>query len=255
MKKTGYVLSGGGARGFAHLGVLKFLEELNIRPYAISGTSAGAIIGALYASGKEPEEILKLMKNNNYFGWSNILWNKAGLFSTDVFKTTLNKEIKADSFEALKIKLFVAATDLNNGSSVIFSEGPLFEAVLASASVPILFEPVKIHDQVLVDGGLLNNFPVEPLVGLCDVIIGSHVNKLITGLTDTSIFKTFNVLERCFHIAIAHTVYEKVKMCDLFIEPSLHLFDMYDVKHADRMFEIGYDAAFLQKEDILKVVS
>ena len=255
MKKIGYVLSGGGARGFAHLGVLKFLDEVGIRPFAISGTSAGAIIGALYASGKGPEEILKLMKNNNYFGWSNILWNKAGLFSTDVFKAALHKEITEDSFEALKIKLYVAATDLNKGSSVIFSEGPLFASVLASASVPILFEPVKINDQVLVDGGLLNNFPVEPLIGVCDVIIGSHVNKLMTGLTDTSIFKTFNVIERCFHIAIAHTVYEKVRMCDLFIEPSLHLFDMYDVKHADQIFEIGYETAFQRKEEILKVVS
>ena len=98
MKKIGYVLSGGGARGFADLGVLKMLEEIGIRPYAIAGTSVGAVIGALYASGKTAEEILQLMKANKYFGWSNISWLKKGLFSMDVLSKLLNDTIGQNDF-------------------------------------------------------------------------------------------------------------------------------------------------------------
>lgn len=134
MNKIGYVLSGGGARGFAHLGVLKLLEELAIKPYAIAGTSAGAIAGALYAAGKTPEEILELMKNNSLFGWSTIAWRKKGFFTMDVLQKSLSNAIGKNDFDILKTKLFVAATDLIKGESVIFSKGKLFEVVVASAS-------------------------------------------------------------------------------------------------------------------------
>ena len=155
MKKIGYVLSGGGARGFAHLGMLKLLEELNIRPHAIAGTSAGAITGALYAAGKPAEEILGLMKKNNYFGWSNLLWRKDGFFSMDILRKLLKGAIGENDFGAVKTKLYVAATDLAKGESVILSRGKLFEAVMASAAVPVVFEPVILENRILVDVGIL----------------------------------------------------------------------------------------------------
>lgn len=248
--KTGYVLSGGGARGFAHLGVIKLLEELGIQPYAIAGTSAGAIAGALYAAGKKSEEILELMKNNNYFGWSSIAWMKDGFFSMKVLQKLLEDIIGKNGFDELQIKLYVASTDLIKGESVIFSKGKLFEAVIASASVPVVFEPVKKGNKLLVDGGILNNFPVEPLTKICDVIIGSYVNKAEDGIGNSSFFKTFNILDRCFHLAIANSVYSKANKCDVFIEVPLHGFDMYDVKKADEIFEIGYNTALLHKEKL-----
>jgi NTE family protein len=252
MKKFGYVLSGGGVRGFAHLGLLKFLEELHIQPYAISGTSAGAIVGVLYAAGKTPEEILELMKKNNLFGWGNIIWNKSGFFSMKTLKKVLKDTIKEDDFEAVKIKLFVATTDLNNNEVVYLSKGELFKAVIASASIPVLFEPVTMGDKILIDGGLLNNLPVEPLEDICDVIIGSYVNKVEGGVGNASFFKPFNILERCFHLAIARSVYSKVHKCHVFIEASLHDFDMYGVKQADQIFEIGYETALKHKDELLK---
>jgi NTE family protein len=253
MKKIGYVLSGGGARGFAHLGLLKLLEELDIKPYAIAGTSAGAIVGALYAAGKSPETILELMKNNSFFGWNSLLWNKPGFFSMDSLKKVLEDTIEKDDFDAVKVKLFVATTDLNKNESVIFSQGILFHAVLASASIPIIFEPVVIGDRVLVDGGLLNNFPVEPLENLCDIIIGSHVNKMEEGIPNGSIFHTFNILERCFHMTIARSVYAKVDKCHVFVETPLHDFDMFDAKKADTIFEIGYQTALKHKDTLQKI--
>lgn len=252
MKRFGYVLSGGGVRGFAHLGLLKFLEELHIKPYAIAGTSAGAIVGVLYAAGKTPEDILELMKKNNLFGWGNIVWNKLGFFSMKTLKKVLKETIHEDDFEAVKIKLFVAATDLNNNKVEIFSNGELYKAIIASASIPILFEPVTIGDKILIDGGLLNNLPVEPLEDICDIIIGSYVNKVEDGVRDASFFKPFNILERCFHLAIARSVYSKVHKCHVFIEASLHHFDMYSVKQADEIFEIGYETALKHKDELLK---
>ena len=177
MNKIGYVLSGGGARGFAHLGVIKYLEEMGIKPYAIAGTSAGAIAGALYAAGKSPDEILQLLKKNNYFGWSNLLWRKNGLFSMQVLHDLLKDAIPVNDFDAVKIKLFVAATDLVKGELVILSKGKLFEAVMTSASIPVVFEPVVMRDKLLVDGGVLNNFPAESLEKMCNISIGSSVNK------------------------------------------------------------------------------
>ncbi len=253
MKKIGYVLSGGGARGFAHLGVLKLLEELHIKPYAIAGTSAGAIAGALYAAGKSPEEVLQLMKNNKYFGWSNISWKKEGIFSMDALEKLLKKIVPEDSFDALPVKLFVAATDLIKGEAVIFSKGNLHEAVIASASIPVVFQPVKIGNKQLVDGGILNNFPAEPLLKLCDYVIGSYVNKAEDGVGNGTPFKTINLLDRCFHLAIANSVYSKVNKCDVFIESPLHKYDMYDVSNADKIFEIGYQAACKHKAALKKI--
>lgn len=250
MKKIGYVLSGGGARGFAHLGVLKLLEEIGIRPYAIAGTSVGAVIGALYASGKTAEEILQLMKANKYFGWGNIAWLKKGLFSMDVLSKLLNDTIGQNDFTALDIKLFVATTDLVKGETVILSKGNLSEAVIASASMPVLFAPIKSGERLLVDGGITENLPVAPLKEICDVIIGSNVNQIADATLNTDFSKTSNILDRCFHLAIARSVWAESSKCDVYIEVPLHGFDMFDAKKADKIFKIGYDTAVKYKEQI-----
>lgn len=251
--KIGYVLSGGGARGFAHLGVIKFLEELGIYPHAISGTSAGAIVGALYASGKGPDDIMNIFRNNSFFGLGNLAWRKEGFFSMEVLRALLKTTFKEDDFAGLKTKLFVVATDLVEGKTVVFSTGNLIDAIIASASVPVVFEPVIMADKILVDGGVLNDFPVEPLSGICDVIIGSFVNKIEKGVGKNSFFKTFNIAERCFHLAIANSAYSKVNNCDVFIEVPLHHYDMYDLKHADEIFKLGYDTALLHKEQLISL--
>jgi len=155
MNKIGVVLSGGGVRGFAHLGLLKLMDELHIKPSAISGVSAGAIIGALYASGKTPEEIVALSKSNKYLGYSDFLWRKEGLFSMETMKRLLIENLPEDSFESLKIPLFVNATDFFHNKTIFFSTGKLIQPLIASASMPVVFEPVSIEKSRLVDGGLL----------------------------------------------------------------------------------------------------
>lgn len=255
MKKVGYVLSGGGARGFAHLGVIKVLEEIGIKPFAIAGTSVGAVMGALYASGKNSEEILDVLKNNKFFSWSNLSLLKKGFFSMDILKKILKDNIDKNDFNSLETKLFVAATDLIKGESVILSEGDMFESIIASASIPVVYEPVKYGDRLLVDGGVLNNFPVEPLENICDVIIGSHVNKIDNSFKEKPFFKAVEILDRCFHLAISNSVYSKINKCDVFIEIPLQHYNTYDVKNADKIFEIGYNTALQYKEELLKFTS
>jgi NTE family protein len=254
MIKTGIVLSGGGVRGFAHLGLLQVLEELEIQPYAISGVSAGAIVGALYAAGHSPATIRNILKKNSYFGWSSFLVNKDGLFSMKVLRKVLQTYLPDDSFESLHKKLFITATDFANNEAITFSKGKLIETVIASASVPVIFEPVKIDDHVLVDGGLLNNFPVEPLEKKCDVLIGCYVNSIPKGLGNGKRIGKMNMIEKCFHMAIAPVVYSKVEKLNLFIEPDLHEFGMFDVNKADLIYEAGYNAAMKHKNKLLSLL-
>ncbi len=253
MAKIGLVLSGGGARGFAHLGVLQALDELGVRPFAISGVSAGAIIGSLYAAGHKPEKILSFMKDNSYFGWSNFLFNGDGFFSMQPMADALKKQIAQDSFESLSIKLFVTATDFTKNKEVVFSEGKLFQAIIASASVPVIFEPVKFGDSLLIDGGVLNNFPVEPIKAKCNKLIGCYVNNIdMLTINEERIGKT-RILERCFSMATAANAYLKKGFCDVFIEPLLDQFGIFDNEKADMIYDIGYRSALKQKAQLVKL--
>lgn len=227
------------------------MDELGIRIDTVSGVSAGAIVGALYASGMSPDDILSAMQKNKYFNFSDFTIRKEGLFSMQPLLKALQKLIPEDSFEKLSLKLFITATDFTNNMSVIFSEGKLFNAVIASASVPVLFEPIKMDNKLFVDGGLLNNFPVEPLIGDCDFIIGSHVNKITDAVNSVARLSKMRILETCFHMAIAETVYPKVGKCNVFIEPSLHQFSMFDSTAADRIFKTGYENAIKYKDQLL----
>lgn len=142
-KKTiGLVLSGGGARGFAHLGVMKALTELGIHISEISGTSAGAIAGSLFAAGYAPDQILEIIEETNVFDFLRPVFNKPGLSSMEKVEEVLSNYLSDDSFESLQIKLFVNATDLNSGEEIFFSSGPLIKPIVASACIPVIFSPV-----------------------------------------------------------------------------------------------------------------
>lgn len=253
MNKIGLVLSGGGIRGIAHLGLLKAMDEIGVKPSAISGVSAGAIVGAMYASGISPDEILEIGKRQINFGFSNLLWRRGGLFSREFIHKILVEYLPHNSFESLQIPLIVNATDFTNVESVYFSKGELIPCIEASASVPILFSPANFEKRMLVDGGLLNNFPVEPLIGMCDKLIGSHVNKLKEHNQAGRGLSRMATIERCYHISISTSVYSKAHYCDLFIEPDLNSFGMLDTKKADIIFNKGYEATLEVKDRILKL--
>lgn len=169
---VGLVLSGGGARGFAHIGVLQALEARGVRVDAVTGTSMGAILGALYAGGRSADEIYDLA---HALSWRDVLdlSLQAGLLKGDKLQTFLAAHLPA-TFADLEVPLAVTTTDVETGEEHIVLEGPLADAVRASSSFPGAFEPVVIQGRTLADGGIVNNLPVAAagLLG-CDYVIAS----------------------------------------------------------------------------------
>jgi NTE family protein len=247
---VGLVLSGGGARGFAHLGVIQALHEAGIYPDVVSGTSAGALAGVLYADGFSPEQILKLMNSGSRLDFMRPAMPREGLLQISGIIKILKSNLKATTFEKLKLPLFVAATDLNNGKSVYFSKGELIDPVIASASIPVLFQPVKINNISYVDGGVLDNLPVYPIQNKCKVLIGSFVNPVgyvekLSGL--------INIAERTFMLNMSKEINEKAGLFNLLIAPKeLRNYKILDPEKADDLFELGYKAtkSKLKESDI-----
>jgi len=236
----GLVLSGGGARGFAHLGVISALNEAGIFPDIISGTSAGALVGVLYADGYKPEEILKLLNHGSRLDFMRPALPREGLLQIGGVVKILKSALRATTFEELKIPLSVTATDLNNGMAVYFSSGELIDPVIASASIPVLFQPVIINEICYVDGGVLDNLPVKPVENSCRVLIGSFVNPVgplekISGL--------ISIAERTFMLSMSKEIMEKSKKFHLLIAPpELSNFKILDPEKAEDLFELGYNA-------------
>ena len=238
--KTGLVLSGGGARGFAHLGLIQALNEAGIFPDVISGTSAGALMGVLYADGHKPKEILKLMNSGSRLDFMRPALPREGLLQINGIIKILKSHLNAKTFEELRIPLFVTATDLNNGKAVYFSEGELIDPVIASASIPVLFQPVKIGKISYVDGGVLDNLPVKPIENKCKVLIGSFVNPV--GYTE-KISGLINIAERTFMLSMLREINEKSRKFDLFVAPlELRNYKILDPEKADELFSVGYRA-------------
>lgn len=246
----GLALSGGGAKGFAHIGVIKALQEQEIRPCVISGTSAGALAGALYADGYDPDEIFDLFKNKTFKQFAELTMPQAGLFKSDRLRHFLKKTLRTQKFENLKIPLKVIATDLTNGKSIVFDRGNIIEPILASCAYPIVFKPVEINTKYYIDGGLLKNFPVSTIRKECEYIIGINVNPPTLEEYKNSLLY---VAERTFHyVSIANTIPDR-KICDILIEPKkLSEYNMFNLDNIKDIYNVGYSEAvsdFNKKEN------
>jgi NTE family protein len=236
--KTGLVLSGGGARGISHLGVIKALEEFNVKIDCLSGTSAGSITGALYSYGYKPDEIVKMISATSFARTLKLAWTWTGLLKLDGLRNIILKYIPENSFDALKIPMTFAATEIRKGRIEYFSRGELVPAILASCCVPAVFEPVAIDGGMYVDGGILDNLPVKGIQGQCDFIIGSHCN-FIRSEVDLKNFRT--VIERSLLMAISGNTSVSKTLCHLLIEPpDLGKYSGFDLSKAQEIFEIGY---------------
>ncbi|MDE1190942.1 MAG: patatin-like phospholipase family protein [Arachidicoccus sp.] len=239
-KKVGLVLSGGGMRGIGHLGVIKALEEHNIKPCVLSGTSAGAIIGAFYAAGHSPDEIMSIAQETRFFSPVNLRLRKGGWFGTSAFKMLYQRYFPDNKLENLKIPLYVAATDISEANTEYFNEGDLCNALLASACLPLVFPAVSFNGKTYLDGGITDNLPIEPIKTQCDFLIGVHVNALDKHVAGT--LSRRQMLDRSYHLLLNNTVYMKVPFCDLFIDPpDMTRFSMFDKKQITEMFDYTYD--------------
>jgi NTE family protein len=239
----GLVLSGGGMRGIAHIGAIKALEEHGIFPNYIAGTSIGAIVGALYAYGYSWENMLKFFKNTQIIDITKYAINKPGFIDAEKFYSNFKTYLKEDDFYYLKKSLKITATNILTGKLEIFEKGELIRPIIASAAFPGLFAPVKINDSYYIDGGTLNNFPVELLKETCDAIIGVYVNGY-DSITINDLKHSHNVIERAFKLKQVKEDHSKFNLCDLVIYPkTLSQFGTFDKNYLEDIFTLGYKTA------------
>ena len=238
--KIGLALSGGGARGIAHLGVLAALDELKIPVAQLSGVSSGAIAGTFYAAGFAPREILRLLLDTNVARLTRPAFSRYGLLYMDAVEGLLGKHLgNITSFADLRLPLTLVATDLIAGESVYFTEGPLLPPLLASSAVPIIYRAVEYQGRQLVDGGLLNNLPVEPLLEQPDLrVVGVHCNPI----NPEARIPTFRrLIERTLHLAINANTAARKAQCHLLLEPpALRHYRPLGYKRGPELFDIGY---------------
>ena len=240
---TGLVLSGGGFRGIAHIGVIKALEEYGIKPSYIAGTSSGAIIGALYAAGYKYDKIQEILESIHIFSVYKYARNKPGFVDTEKFIDEFARYFPENSFSALKIPLFVTTTNILSGKLEVFSKGQLIRPILASAAFPGVFSPIQIGDQYYIDGGTLNNFPVDLIRDLCEEIIGVYVNPF-QKISFEEVKNSLHVLERAYQIRSANNANCGFKDCDILILPDgLNKYGTFSLKNMDPVVELGYRSA------------
>ncbi len=235
----GIALGGGGARGYAHLGVLQALKEKGIEADIYSGTSAGSIVGAFMASGMEPKEVFKLMKRNSIFDFAKLTIPSIGLLSLDNLTKHLKKHIKYEKLENLPIPLIVTIANMYSGKVHYMEEGPLLQIVQASSSIPVLFAPVEIDGQLYNDGGIFDNLPYKPLEKKCDHIIAIHISPIrpIKQLKNLA-----QVATRTFELSVNGHIKESRNDKRTIIAPKgIESFDLLDARYADKLYEIAYE--------------
>jgi len=239
--RLGLALSGGGARGFAHPGALKAIEDFGLRPEIISGTSSGALAAVLYADGYSPEEIIGLFVGKEFREFVEIQVPVAAIFGTSGFRRFLKKHLRSKNFEDLQIPVKIVATNFDEGKSAVFDHGDIIEPLVASCSIPIIFNPVIIDGVNYVDGGIFKNFPVSTIRSMCNKVIGVNASPLVPKKYNKTIM---HIAERSYHyMSRTNTLLDRT-LCDVLVEiTDLVYFKTFDMVNSEKIFKMGYDAS------------
>lgn len=240
-KRVGIALSGGGARGFAHVGALKAISEAGIVPDVIAGVSAGSVVAVMYAAGLPFHKMMKIFSRAKFRDFCQFKMRGGGLFRIDRFKDHIRKAIPAyERIEQLPIPTYICATDLDNGTPKAFDSGEIFERMIASCSIPMLFQPVEIDGVRYVDGGVLHNVPSWVLRDKCDILIGINCSPLDNRSTKSSIF---DIGIRTYNLMLKGNVKDDMELCDLAIEiPDMVDYKTFDLKDINNVYLRGYTA-------------
>ncbi|MGC1515021.1 MAG: patatin-like phospholipase family protein [Maribacter sp.] len=284
--KIGLVLSGGGAKGMAHIGALKVIEEAGIKLDYIGGTSMGAIIGALYASGYNAAELDSMFKATNFGSLiqdnlprsAKTFYEKedseryALTLPFDNFKVSVppaysggqniyNELVRLlyhvkdiDDFKKLPIPFVCIATDIETGKQVVLNSGYLPEAILASGTLPSLFEPAIIKGKVLIDGGVVNNYPIDEVVAMgADIIIGVDVQH---GLSDRKgLLSATEILLQINNYRTVADMKQKSEKTDIYIKPEVEQYSVIEFNKFKEIVQSGVDAARLKFGDLQKIAT
>lgn len=239
----GVALSGGGARGFAHVGALMAIEEAGLKPDVIAGVSAGSVIAVLYAAGVPFDKMTSIFDNKGFSDFAALSMGDGGLMRIDKFKKfimqSINKVGTYKNLEDLPLPTYIGATDFDNGLAVEFHTGPIGERMVASCSIPIIFKPVKIGGINYVDGGVLRNHPAWIIRDKCRHLIGVNVSpmRISGGKANTlmeSALRTYNLMAK------AHQA-EDMALCDISVQtPELSTYKVFDLKNIKAVVTSGY---------------
>lgn len=234
----GVALGGGFARGIAHIGVLKVLEEEGIPIRVVTGTSVGALIGASYCSGLSPAELVQVARSVRFTTFARWTLSRYGFASNDRMVDFLNRTLKVKTFEELRIPLGVTATDFNSGEGVVFHSGSIVDPVRASCAYPGMFLPVQIRDRYLIDGMLAHPVPTRPLREMgAERVLAVHLKG--TWASGGSPKNLFAVIGQSFAIAQDAMACLWKEAADLVIEPDVAGFAYDDFKRADDLIQVG----------------
>ncbi len=257
--KVGIALGGGGARGLAHIGVLKAFDEEDVPVRAIAGTSVGALIGSLYAAGITTSQMEQMTQE---IGWSSLTnYSRLSLFrlvvtqqqlSTKNMETYLRKYIGDTNFNELKIPFACVSTDMQTGERVVFRDGSVALAARASATIPGLFEPVEFRHRYLVDGGLVSNIPTDLVVLLgADIVVAVDVTTVLEHFQPKSIM---SVLNQAIYIQSERLAQEELGRANVIIRPRMGDIMMTDLSRSDESINAGILAARQAVPEIKRLI-
>jgi len=241
MSEISLALSGGAARGAYHLGVLQYIDEMDIQVKAICGTSIGAIIGTSYAAGVSPVRQLEIFKSREFKNIFSFNFFRNSIFRINSKAAILEELMPVDNLDELSIPVYFTAVDLSAGEELFFSQGKIPDICLASSALVPIFEPVKYNGRILGDGGLINHMPISPLLEHQYPIIGVNLHPLTISHNQNNIF---NFIKRAIYLKTYSSSQDSQKKCNVFItNDKLRNYSLFSLKHLDELFELGYQDA------------
>jgi NTE family protein len=252
--KVGVFLSGGGALGFAHIGMLQAMEEVGITPDYVAGASMGALVGAVYSAGKSPEEIKKIVldeklyRKSRLFSLSGAKVKGVSLSSHKKVRKILEKYIGTDNFAELQRHYMVSVSNLTHSRTEVKDSGShLIDWVLASMSIPAVFEPVVMDGNIYIDGGSLNHFPTKEIREKVDILIGVDV---MPGKDTVSISNIPDMISSYIHSVAMINGKEGRDRCDYLIDsPAINYYRIMDFEKFEEIYNYGYETMKNYLED------
>ena len=242
-QRRGLALSGGGAKGFAHIGVLLAFERFGMKPDVISGVSAGSIAAVLYGAGLTPKEMLEcFLEFGRFSDFTEWAVPKSGFFKLDKFGKILEQWLPVTTLEEMKIPTVICATDFDHGKSVGWASGEIVPRVLASCSIPIVFKPIRITGINYVDGGVLRNLPAWAIRRHCSTLFGSNCSPLNRHYRFKS--SIIDIAIRSYQLTTKANTLQDLNLCDYVIQtPKTAETKVFDISQMRKVALYGYEEA------------
>lgn len=242
-QNIGVAFSGGGARGFSHIGVLMAMQSVGIKPEIVSGVSAGAIASVLYASGLTPQEMIECFSHAPNLGnFTELTMPKEGFMKLERFGKLLESWLPVKYIEDLRVPTVICATDFDHGKAIGWNKGEIVPRVLASCSIPVIFNPIKIDNTNYVDGGVLRNLPAWAIRPYCKTLFGSNCSPLRKPKVNK--YSIIDMAYRSFHLMMKANTPQDIKLCDHVIEiHNVSGVATFDLSSLHKGVMAGYEAA------------